>query len=57
VAEVNRRESDTALYVGHLCQVCGKRVLVSANGQGFWAVDPKTWAVLAWHLECRETPS
>jgi hypothetical protein len=49
------RDSDTAMFVGLSCQVCGKRVLLSATGQGFWAVDPKTKAVLAWHLECRKS--
>jgi hypothetical protein len=53
VVPVTRRESDTSLYVGHNCQVCGKRVLVSATGQGFWAVEPKTRTLKAWHLECK----
>jgi hypothetical protein len=55
---VNRRESDTAIYVGHNCQVCGKRVNLGVGAKvdpgqvGYWAVDPKTKQVLGWHMDC-----
>jgi hypothetical protein len=45
-------KSDTDIFVGHACQVCGKRVNVSSQS-GFWQVDPKTKEVQAWHLRCK----
>lgn len=48
-----KRETDTSIYVGHLCQACGKRVLMSGEGStsAFWRTDPKTGEVKAWHLK------
>ena len=46
------RTSDTDIYVGHDCEVCGERVPLSHNS-GYWSVDPKTGKVTAWHMRCR----
>jgi hypothetical protein len=46
------RKSDTDIFVGHACQVCGKRVNVS-DGTGYWQVNPKTRKVQARHAACK----
>jgi len=45
------RKSDTGIFVGHECGICGKRVNVSSQS-GYWRVDPKTNKVEAWHMAC-----
>lgn len=51
---VVKRPSDTDIFVGLNCQECGKRVLVSDQGQtgGLWRTTSE--GVKAWHLKCWE---
>jgi len=49
-----KRDSDTAPYVGHACQECGKRVLVSNEGPtgAIWRTTSE--GVKGWHMDCFE---
>ena len=44
--------SDTAEYVGHNCQICGRKVFIS-KGHGLWRrVGPLFGRVEAYHMRC-----
>lgn len=49
-----KRDTDNAPYLGHACQECGKRVLVSNEGPtgGLWRTTSE--GVKAWHVSCFE---
>lgn len=45
------RTSDTDIFVGHNCGVCGERVHVS-KGTGLWVCVCDGNEVYAWHATC-----
>jgi len=44
-----KRETDTSIYVGHMCEICHKPVTVS-KGDGYWR--NRGGVVRAWHTTC-----